>query len=111
VLALAETGVIEGFLTAHTVTTLFYLYTKAKSASEARIAITELLQFLAVATVDQKTIEQALALPYKDFEDPVQMMAALHAKVDYVVTCNIPDFKKGPLPVMQPTELLALLSD
>jgi predicted nucleic acid-binding protein len=111
VLALAERGIIEGLVTAHSITTLFYLYTKARSASEARIAITELLQFLSVATVDQKTIEQALALPYKDFEDAVQMMAALHAKADYVMTHNIKDFKMGPLPVIQPTELLALLSD
>jgi len=111
VLALAETGVIEGLVSAHSITTLFYLYAKAQSASEARIAITELLQFLSVATVAQKTIEQALALPYKDFEDAVQMVAALHATADYVVTRNIADFKLGPLPAILPAELLALLSD
>ncbi len=109
VLALAETGVIEGSVSAHSITTLFYLYAKAQSANAARVAIADLLQFLSVATVNQKTIEQALALPYKDFEDAVQMVAATHAGADYVVTRNVADFKMGPLPAIMPAELLALL--
>ena len=109
VLALAETGVIEGLVSAHSITTLFYLYAKAQSANEARVAIADLLQFLSVSTVDQKTIEQALALPYKDFEDAVQMVAAIHAAVDYVVTRNVADFKLGPLSAIMPAELLALV--
>lgn len=109
VLALAETGVIKGLVSAHSITTLFYLYAKAQSANEARVAITDLLQFLSVATVDQRTIEQALALPYKDFEDAVQMVTAIHAAADYVVTHNVADFKMGPLPAIMPAELLALL--
>jgi len=109
VLALAEMGAIDGCVSAHSITTLFYLYAKAQSDAEARVAITDLLQFLSVATVDQRTIEQALALPYKDFEDAVQMVAALHVGADYVVTRNIADFKMGPLPAIMPAELLALL--
>ena len=109
VLALAETGVIKGLVSAHSITTLFYLYAKAQSANEARVAIADLLRFLSVATVAQRTIEQALALPYKDFEDAVQMVAALQAAADYVVTRNIVDFKMGPLPAIKPVELLALL--
>jgi predicted nucleic acid-binding protein len=109
VLALAEKGVIEGSMSAHSITTLFYLYAKAQSDAEARVAIADLLRFLSIASVGQQTIEQALALPYKDFEDAVQMVAAIHAGADYVVTRNIADFKMGPLPAIMPAELLALL--
>ena len=109
VLALAETGVIEGSVSAHSITTLFYLYAKAQSDAEARVAIADLLRFLSVASVGQRTIEQALALPYKNFEDAVQMVAAIHAGADYVVTRNVADFKMGPLPAIMPAELLALL--
>lgn len=109
VLALAETGVIQGMVSAHSITTLFYLYAKAQSADAARVAIADLLQFLSIATVAQKTIEQALALPYKDFEDAVQMVSSLHAGADYVVTRNVADFKMGPLPAIMPAEFLVLV--
>ena len=109
VLAYAETGPIEGLVAAHSWTTLFYLYGKDQSAGQARVHITELLQFLSVAAVDQDVVEQALNLPYKDFEDAVQMMAAVRAGAQYVVTRNVDDYKAGPLPVLRPAELLALM--
>ena len=109
VLACAETGLIEGLVAAHTVTTLFYLIAKDQSADQARVILTNLLQFLSLAKVEQTTIEQALNLPYQDFEDAVQMMAAVQAEAQYLVPRNIKDYKSGPLPVLQPAELLALM--
>lgn len=110
VLAQAAVGGIAGLVSAHSWTTLFYLYTRSHSAAQARVHLTELLQFLAVAAVDQTVIEQALNLPYSDFEDAVQMMAAVRAGADYVVTRNVRDFQSGPLPVLQPAELLTLIA-
>ena len=79
VLACAETGAVEGLVAAHTVTTLFYLIAKDRSTDMARVALTDLLHFLSVAAVDHTTIQQALNLPYNDFEDAVQMIAAVQA--------------------------------
>ncbi|MGA9479198.1 MAG: PIN domain-containing protein, partial [Desulfobacterales bacterium] len=45
-LAFAETGKIQGWLAAHSITTLFYLIVKDKSAEQARVILTNLLQFL-----------------------------------------------------------------
>jgi hypothetical protein len=108
-LAYAETGVIQGWLAAHSVTTLFYLIAKDKSPEHARVALTSLLQFLKIAPVDQSTIEQALNLPYQDFEDAVQMMAALQIHADYLLTRNGRDYQPSPMEVVQPVELLAIL--
>ena len=108
-LARAETGAIQGWLAAHSVTTLFYMIAKDKSPEQARVAITSLLQFLRVAPVDQDTIEQALNLPYRDFEDAVQMSAALQSKVNYVLTRNPRDYHPAPVAVIQPAELVAIL--
>jgi len=109
VLARAETGKIQGWLAAHSATTLFYLIAKDKSPDQARVAITSLLQFLRIAPVDQNTIEQALNLPYRDFEDAVQMSAALRIHADYLLTRNVRDYQPAPLAVIQPAELLAIL--
>ncbi len=109
VLASIETGQAEGAMAAHTVTTLFYLIQKDESPEQARATLTDLMQFLPVAPVGQATIEEALNLPYRDFEDAVQMIAALHYGAQYVVTRNVHDYQAGPLPALQPAEFLALL--
>ena len=109
VLALAETGQIEGYVAAHTLTTLFYLIAQDRSPEAARISLTELLQFMRVAPVNQETIEQALTLPYEDFKDAVQMISAVQVKAEFIVTRNVRDYKSGPLTALQPSEMLALI--
>jgi predicted nucleic acid-binding protein len=109
-LGYAETGKVQGCIAAHSLTTLFYLFSKYRSASEARVMLTSLMQFLQIAAVTQETIEQALNLPYKNFEDAVQMSAALQWKADYLITRNGRDFQPAPIKIAQPAELIAALS-
>lgn len=108
-LAAVETGRVQGYLAAHSVTTLFYLIQKGRSSAEARAAITNLLQVLKIASVDQTTIEQSLSLDYRDFEDAVQMMSAVQCRADYLITRNVKDFQPALLPVIQPADFLATI--
>jgi predicted nucleic acid-binding protein len=108
-LALAETGRVKGFIAAHSITTLFYLIQKAQSSAQARANITSLLQFLEIAPVDQNTIEQALNLDYRDFDDAVQMISALQCKVEYLITRNASDYQPTLLPVIQPVDFLGTI--
>ncbi len=108
-LALAETGRIKGFVTVHSLTTLFYLIQKDKSSAQARASITNLLQFLEIAPVGQATIEQALNLDYRDFEDAVQMISAVQCKADYLLTRNVMDYQPALLPVIQPVDFLSTI--
>ncbi|MCX6054189.1 MAG: PIN domain-containing protein [Chloroflexi bacterium] len=106
-LVLIETGKIKGYVAFHSITTLFYLIKKDRSSAEARAAITNLLQFLKIAAVEQYTIEQALNLEYRDFEDAVQMISAVQCKADYLITRNIKDYQPPLLTVLQPVEFIA----
>jgi predicted nucleic acid-binding protein len=108
-LAYAETGIIQGLIAPHSLTTLFFLISKDQSAAKARATITNLLQFLSVARIDQSTIEQAMSLSYRDFEDAVQMIVAVQYKADYFVTRNPKDFQPPMLTVIQPSELIAVI--
>lgn len=108
-MAHAETGRVQGWVAAHSITTLHYLIAKDQSPQHANMLITSLLQFLRVAPVEQSTLEQALALGYRDFEDAVQMICALQVRADYLVTRNPKDFQPAPVAVLQPTELNAVL--
>ena len=108
-LAAVETGRVQGTMAAHSLTTLFYLIQKGKSSAEARATITNLLQFIKVAPVDQSTLEQALNLDFKDYEDAVQMISALQCKADCLVTRNTKDYQPALLPVMAPVDFLGTL--
>lgn len=109
IMSLAEKGIIEGYISVHSVTTLMYLLSKDKSPELAKVVLTSLLQFLKVVKVDQSTIEQSLNLSFKDFEDAVQVIAALQSNLDYLVTRNPHDFLLSPVPVLQPIELLKIV--
>ena len=108
-LAAVETGRVQGYVAVHSLTTLFYLIQKGKSSAQARAMITNLLQFIEVAPVDQSTLEQALNLDFRNFEDAVQMISAVQCKADCLVTRNTRDYQPALLPVMQPVDFLGTL--
>jgi len=108
--ALAEQGQIDGLLAAHSVTTIHYLVAKYLDHQRANLTITRLLQVFEAAPVDQSVLLKALTLGWKDFEDAVQMAAALNSQADYLVTRNPKDFKDELVRVVQPGDVLALYS-
>jgi predicted nucleic acid-binding protein len=108
-LAAVETKKVNGYLSAHSITTLFYIIRKEKSILTARETISKLLSFIKIATVDQTTIEQALRLEYQDFEDAVQMAAAIQCKADCLITRNVKDYRLALIPVMQPVDFIGTL--
>ena len=99
----------NAFMAAHQVTTIYYLYARDQNAEFARVALLDLSSLLRVAAVDQATIDGALSLPYRDFEDAVTMMAAVGVGADCIITRNARDFTYGPLPALSPAELLQQL--
>jgi predicted nucleic acid-binding protein len=108
-LAAVETGQVQGYVAAPSITTLFYLIQKGKSSGEAWVIITNLLQFIKIAPVDQNTIEQALNLDFSDFEDAVLMSSAVQSKANFLVTRNAKDYQPALLPVIQPVDFLGTL--
>lgn len=62
-----------------------------------------------IATVNEAVIRKALSWSRPDFEDAVQMAAAVHAGADYLIIHNPRDFQEGIIQVVQPGPFLALL--
>lgn len=107
--AAVENGPLEGCIAAHGVTTLFFLLTQHLDWTAAIAAIHDLVAVFSVAKVDEGVIHSALSYGWRDFEDAVQMAAAVAAQADFLVTRNPKDFKAGPVAVLQPAEILAFL--
>ncbi len=110
VLSVVEEGKAEGFIAAHTATTIFYLLQRDVGQRKAKSALADLLKLLEVVPVDRERLLYAMAMNWKDFEDAVQAACAVEAEVDHLVTRNPGDFAKSDLDVVTPAELVAVLS-
>ena len=101
---------MEGFLCATTITTIYYLYVKAKGRKEAQKKIKLLLSIFEVANVNKEILESALTSKITDYEDAVIEKASIHTEVQGIVTRNLKDFKYSKIKVYSPIELLNILS-
>ncbi len=104
-----EEGKIQGYVSATTITTIYYLATKTIGVRKAKWATRKLLSLLEVASVDRAVLEGALEGKFKDFEVGVISEAACHIKANVIVTRNVRDFKTSPVPAHSPSEMLKIL--
>lgn len=101
-----EQGKLEGYIAATTITNIFYIIRKTESREVAITAINRLLIGIQFCAVDRQTIETALSIGLKDFEDSIQLACATLSKLDGIVTRDRKDFIGSNLPIYTPTELL-----
>jgi len=109
--AAVESGIAEGLLAAHAVTTIHYLVRKQTSAAKTRRILTQILSVLNVAAVDSTVIQRALDLPCPDFEDAVTAAAAHAADCNYIVTRDPKGFQGSPVRSLTPDSILPLLRE
>lgn len=94
------------YITATTITDLYYIVRKAKSRDMALTFIRDLLKFVDVAAVDKNVIVKALQLNMVDFEDAIQASVAQEETIDIIVTRNEGDFSDADLEIHSPTTFL-----
>ena len=105
-----ESGKVDGYIAATTVTTLDYLLSKSLSAKEATHIIKKLIKLFEVAPVNRLILEDALDSGFSDFEDAVLHAAAIHCGVQAIVTRDEKGFSKAKLAIYSPEELRNALS-
>ena len=71
--------------------------------------IVELTNFVSVATTDTESIRYAAELPMQDFEDAIQVATARSCGASQIVTRNISDYQRSPIPAIDPREALTRL--
>jgi len=97
-----EKGAAQGFLAAHTLTTLHYLVRQSKGTRVARDVVALLLQVFEIAAVDEGVLNRAVQLDFADFEDAVSAAAAEGAACELIATRNTKDFKRSPVAAVDP---------
>ena len=104
-----EHGPRRAFVAWHTLSNFYYLVTSARGDAATRDFIAELIRFVAVAPAGTEAVRYAVSLPMVDFEDAMQVAAARACGAQHIVTRNIRDFGRSPIPALTPREALAQL--
>ncbi|MBP6771899.1 MAG: PIN domain-containing protein [Gemmatimonadaceae bacterium] len=109
-LDVVERGAARGFVAWHTVSNFFYLVSARQGAPAARRFIDEMMQFVEIAPTTTVHLRAASALAFKDFEDAMQVGAALACAAECIATRNVRDFRKSPIPARTPAQIVTRLS-
>ncbi len=104
-----EGSEITGYLCANTITTIHYLINKHINKKQSAKSINALMALFEVASVNRLVIENALKLPFNDFEDALLHESARHSGIQHIISRNIRDFKKAKIPVYTPIEFLQMI--
>lgn len=107
VLKLCEERKIDGFVSASSVTDIYYLVKKYTHTTDlAYKAVGKLLEIVKVCNVTNNDVVIAFQKKAKDFEDCLVATCAKSIHCDYIVTRNKRDFEGFGIPVFTPAEIL-----
>jgi len=108
-LEMAQQADLTVYVTATTITDLYYITRKANGRTIAHDFIVDLLRIVEIADVDGSIIREALHSEIDDFEDTIQESAAKKQAIQVFVTRNEADFVNSVLQVYDPGSFLKSL--
>ncbi len=97
---------IEPFVTASSITDIYYILRKAKGHNEALDFLRSFFKLVNITGVDNETILDALYSDMKDFEDAVQTESAIQNNINVIITRAKKDFENSNLKVFSPDEYI-----
>jgi predicted nucleic acid-binding protein len=98
-----------GYLAWHTVSNLFYLVSPVRGRNQTREFLLDLTRFIHVAPATTEVLRYAAALRMPDFEDAMQVAAAVACRAAVIATRNTADYKSSPVRAAHPGAVLGLL--
>lgn len=107
--SMVEGGLVNGYLCATTITTIFYLMSKVVGWEMAKESIRGLLTIFEIAPVNRNVLDAALKGNFEDFEDAVLYEAAQQAGADLIITRNERDFKGTVISVRSSSEAVKII--
>ncbi len=87
----------------------YYLVAPRRTGLGAREFVEHLTRFAAVIPFGTDAIKYAAGLPVADFEDAMQVAAARARGARYIITRNMSDFRRSPIPALTPRDALDTL--
>ena len=104
---IVETNNINAFVSAVSMTNIFYILRKFKhNIADVYSLMDDLSELFTLAPVTENTITDAMALRWKDFEDAVQFISAQGVNAKYIITRDKTDFESLEIPCLSPSEYI-----
>jgi len=100
----------SAFVAWHTISNFYYLAAPKRGRADTRAFIADLARFVDVAPTTTESLHLACRLEMKDFEDAMQVAAAMAGGADVIATRNERDFARAPIRVATPATLVAELA-
>ncbi len=101
-------GKVEGFISAHSMTDIFYISRKYMSIEERRRFLILIASFFQIVVENKDDFLYVLNDEnFFDLEDGLQMRCAENANLDYIVTENLKDFVNSKVKSISIKEALA----
>lgn len=98
-----------GYVAPHTIATAYYVIERARERRLAIARMHDLLALVQVVPLTTADCQRALTLAMKDYEDALQVVAALAVHAHCLVTRDRRDFKGCDVPTLSAGEVLATL--
>ena len=109
---LAANRKIDAFITAKSVTDIYYLMHRVThSDKDTRDVLSRLFKLFELADTTGTDCKYALSSDVSDYEDAVMIETAVRTQVDSIVTRNTKDYSKSVVPVLTPDELIQKVTE
>jgi predicted nucleic acid-binding protein len=105
-LLLINKSKIQAYVTATTVTDIYYILKKSKGHRPSMAFLRNLFDFFDIADVGKETIIHAMTTEMSDFEDAVQVESAKQSDIDIIISRNKSDFLHSGIEVLTPLEFI-----
>ncbi|WP_407448689.1 type II toxin-antitoxin system VapC family toxin [Fibrobacter sp.] len=100
-------GVNVGYVSAHSVSDMFYILRRDLNVEERRETIKFICSYFSVVCENKEDFLSAIEADYsKDMEDSLQMHCANKLQLDYIVTRNVKDFGLSPVRAISAEDFL-----
>ena len=90
----------------HSISNFYYLVAPSRGKDSARSFLLELAEFVEVSPTTTESLRFAGELAMTDFEDAMQVAAAVACRADVIATRNLRDYAKSPVKAARPESVL-----
>ena len=109
---LAANRKFDGFLTAKSITDIYYLtHRVTHSDKDTRDILSRLFKLFDLADTAGTDCKYALSSEVSDYEDAVMIETAIRTQMDGIVTRNAKDYSKSSICVLSPVQLIQKLTE
>jgi len=112
VLLLSEKKIIDGYVTASSITDIFYITDKTYNDKQKSMGLLkQLLKTISVAAVSGEEIYRAIELDWNDFEDAVQYTTGEQIHANYIITRDTGGYINSSITAITPSDFLDIIEN